>query len=76
MIRSIKNILKSIKIKYEKDMTNNKRLPKFYETFIPILRVLDNGGMMHYNEMGKRVRDYYYSDLPNELLDQKIQNGD
>jgi len=51
-------------------------LPKFHETFIPILEVLSSGEIMHYNELRKRVRDKYYSDLPRELLAKKTKSGD
>lgn len=51
-------------------------LPKFHETFIPILKVLQDGKELHYNELRKRVRDNYYSDLPKELLEQKTKSGD
>ena len=51
-------------------------LPKFHETFIPILEILSNGDILHYNELRKRVRDKYYSDLPQELLNQKTKSGD
>jgi restriction system protein len=50
-------------------------LPKYHETFIPILEVLSSGEMLHYNELRKRVRDKYYSDLPEELLNKKTKNG-
>lgn len=51
-------------------------LPKFYETFIPILEVLSNGEILHYNDLRKRVRDKYYSDLPEELLKKQTKSGD
>lgn len=51
-------------------------LPKFHETFIPILETLSNGEIIHYNELRKRVRDKYYSNLPKELLEQKTKSGD
>jgi restriction system protein len=50
-------------------------LPKYHETFVPILEILSNGEMIHYNELQKRVRDKYYSNLPKELLDQKTTTG-
>jgi restriction system protein len=50
-------------------------LPKFHETFIPILEVLSSGEILHYNELRKHVRDKYYSDLPEELLNKKTKNG-
>lgn len=51
-------------------------LPKYHETFIPILEVLSNGEILHYNELRKRVRDKYFSDLPEELLNIKTKSGD
>ncbi len=50
-------------------------LPKYHETFNPILEVLVNGEAIHYNELQKRVRDKYYSDLPQDLLNQKTSTG-
>lgn len=50
-------------------------LPKFHETFIPILEVLSNRGILHYNDLRKRIRDKYYSDLPEELLNKKTTTG-
>jgi restriction system protein len=46
-------------------------LPKYHETFIPILEILGNGEMIHYSELQKKVRDKYYSNLPNDLLNKK-----
>lgn len=51
-------------------------LPKFHETFIPILDALSSGEVIHYNELRKRVRDKHYSNLPNDLLAQKTNTGD
>ena len=51
-------------------------LPKYHETFIPILEVLSNGETIHYNELRKRVRDKYYSNLPEDLLKKKTKSGD
>lgn len=51
-------------------------LPKFHETFIPILEVLSNGETLHYNELRKRVRDKHYSDLPEALLNERTKSGD
>ncbi len=53
-----------------------KELPKFHETFIPILEILKNGDTIHYNELRKKVRDEYYSELPKELLEKKTKSGD
>lgn len=54
----------------------NVTLPKFYETFIPVLETLKDGQPLHYNELRKRVRDNYYADLPTELLELKTKSGD
>lgn len=51
-------------------------LPKFHETFIPILEILSNGETIHYNDLRIRVRDRFYSKLPKELLEIKTNNGD
>ena len=51
-------------------------LPKYHETFIPILEVLKDGKVLHYNELRNRVRDEYYADLPQELLEKKTKSGD
>lgn len=50
-------------------------LPKFDETFIPILEVLSDGKVLHYNDLFKQVRDKYYSHLPDELLREKTKSG-
>ena len=51
-------------------------IPKYHETFMPILNILKDGKILHYNELRKRVRDEYYSDLPEELLTKKTKSGD
>jgi restriction system protein len=53
-----------------------KELPKFHETFNPILDILSTGEIVHHRELLKRVFDKYYSDLPKELLDQKTKSGE
>jgi len=53
-----------------------EELPKFHETFNPILDILSNGGIIHHRELLKKVLDKYYSDLPKELLDQKTKSGE
>lgn len=50
-------------------------LPKYHETFIPLLKILSDGKTIHYNELRKRVRDKFYSDLPDELLHKKNITG-
>lgn len=51
-------------------------LPKFHETFNPILDILSNGEIIHHRELLNRVVEKYYNDLPNDLLDQKTKSGD
>lgn len=53
-----------------------KRLPKYYETFIPILEVLKDRRIIHYNELRKLVRDTYYADLSADLIAQTTKDGD
>ena len=50
-------------------------IPKFHETFNPILNVLKDGVELPRAELTKKVCDSYYSDLPSELLSKKISNG-
>ena len=51
-------------------------IPKFHETFIPILDVLSNGELIHYDELRRKVRDKHYSHLPKALLQQQTKSGD
>jgi len=53
-----------------------KEIPKFHETFNPILEVLSDGEIIHHRELLKKVVDKFYSDLPPELLDQKTKSGE
>lgn len=50
-------------------------LPKYHETFTPILEVLSNGETIHYKELQKKVRDKYYSHLPKDLLYKMTSSG-
>lgn len=50
-------------------------LPKYHETFIPILNVLNTVESVNSRELAVRVRNNYYSDLPEELLKQKTRSG-
>jgi restriction system protein len=50
-------------------------LPKFNETFMPILETLRDGVAIHHRELIKQVRDRYYSQLPQELLQQRTKSG-
>ena len=51
-------------------------LPKYYETFIPILETLKDGSVIRYSDLRKLVKDKYYADLPVELLAQTTKDGD
>ena len=51
-------------------------LPKFHETFNPILDILSDGKIIHHRELLKRVVDKYYSKLPKELLEEKTKTGE
>jgi len=50
-------------------------LPKYHETFVPLLEILSNEEFLHHRELGTRVRDNYYSDLSQDLLDLKTSTG-
>lgn len=51
-------------------------IPKFYETFIPILKVLSNDKILQTRELYKEVINQFYSDLSKEQLAQKTKSGD
>ena len=50
-------------------------LPKYHETFIPILTILNKRGKLKSRELAISVKDNFYSDLPEELLKQKTSSG-
>lgn len=50
-------------------------LPKYHETFIPILEILNAVESIKSRELASQVRDTYYSDLPQELMSQKTSSG-
>lgn len=50
-------------------------LPKYHETFIPILEVLNKVESIHHRDLSNRVREKYYSNLSNELLELKTSSG-
>ena len=50
-------------------------LPKYHETFMPVLETLNVVESMSSRELASRIRDNYYSDLPKELLIQKTSTG-
>lgn len=51
-------------------------IPKFHETFIPILKVLENGETLQTRVMYQRVIDQFYSGLSKEQLEEKTKSGD
>ncbi|MBD3789423.1 MAG: restriction endonuclease [Campylobacterales bacterium] len=51
-------------------------LPKFNETFLPILEVLRDGKILKGSDLIKLVVEKYYSNLPDELLSQTTKSGD
>ncbi|HTO15622.1 MAG TPA: restriction endonuclease [Edaphocola sp.] len=53
-----------------------QELPKFHETFNPILDILSNGEIIHSREMQKKVIEKYYAHLPKELLEEKTKSGE
>ena len=56
--------------------TKNMELPKFNETFLPILEVLSDGKIIKGRELIKRVEERFYSQLSQELLAQTTKSGD
>lgn len=50
-------------------------LPKYHESFIPILETLNSVESLPSRELATQVRDKYYSHLPQELLNQKTSSG-
>jgi restriction system protein len=50
-------------------------LPKYHETFIPVLEILNTIESIKSRELATKVRDTYYSDLPQELINQKTSSG-
>lgn len=51
-------------------------IPKFHETFTPILEVLKNEKNLSRGNLREKIISKYYSHLPVELLTQKIKSGD
>lgn len=50
-------------------------LPKYHETFIPILEILSKVDSLKSRELTVNVRDKYYSHLPQELLREQTKSG-
>lgn len=51
-------------------------LPKFNETFLPILEVLKDGDIIKGRDLLHIVVERFYSDLPQELLEEKTKTGE
>lgn len=51
-------------------------IPKYNETFNPILDILKDEEVVHRRELIKKVIQRNYFHLPKELLEQKIKSGD
>lgn len=51
-------------------------IPKYNETFNPILEVLKNNEIFQRRDLIKEVIEKYYYNLPKELLEEKIKSGD
>ena len=51
-------------------------IPKFHETFIPILKILENGETFQTREMYAKVIENFYSDLSKEQLAKTTKSGD
>lgn len=51
-------------------------IPKFDETFIPILEVLKDGRILKSRELIEEVRTRFYSELTEEQLKQETKSGD
>lgn len=54
----------------------NMEIPKFHETFNPILEVLSDGKPIHTRDLQKKVIEKYYSTLTEEKLNEKTKTGD
>ena len=54
----------------------NKELPKFHETFNPILEILGDGKTIHHRELLNKVVNKFYSNLPEELLSKETKSGE
>lgn len=51
-------------------------LPKFNETFLPIIDILSSGESISGRKLIELVIEKYYSKLPHELLDQTTKSGE
>ncbi len=66
-------------IKYmiiKRKIMNNTEIPKFHETFNPILKILSDGNVMYSRDMINKVVETFYSHLSKEKLEQRTKSGD
>ena len=54
----------------------NQEIPKFHETFNPILEILSDKQIIHTRELQKKVIERYYGHLSKELLEEKTKSGE
>jgi restriction system protein len=54
----------------------NNEIPKFHETFKPILELLSNGETIKFRDLQMLVIEKYYSHLSEEQLSEKTKSGD
>ncbi len=54
----------------------NQEIPKFHETFVPILNVLSNGETIQSRELINKVIELHYSNLSSEQLSEKTKSGE
>jgi len=50
-------------------------IPKYHQTFIPVLEILNTVESLNSRDLASQVLTNYYSDLPQELLNQKTSSG-
>jgi restriction system protein len=51
-------------------------IPKFHQTFLPILKVLSKEETLHHREMSRKVIEGFYSKLSKDQLEKKTKSGD
>jgi restriction system protein len=51
-------------------------IPKFHETFMPILNILSNGETIHTRDLYQKVIENYYKELTQVQLKEKTKTGD
>ena len=54
----------------------NLEIPKFHETFNPILEILSNGETIHTRELQRLVVERYFSSLTPDQLSEKTKSGE